>query len=235
MLHLYYLKMDREMASMEREEWLPYVSEERRERIARFHSAKDAQRSLFGELLARYALCENTGRENSELKFIQNQYGKPKLEREQDEREIYFNLSHSGQWVVCAVDYTPVGIDVEEIKPISLEIARRFFAKDEYEALLREPEISRQQYFYALWTMKESFIKADGRGLSLSLDQFSIDVAQGRVQYQQKWQNSRLWHSQLDEEHMLAVCASPGIHKTMQHFTLSEFVRIIADKLDVLE
>ncbi|MFF2093985.1 4'-phosphopantetheinyl transferase family protein [Paenibacillus sp. NPDC058174] len=234
MLHLYYLKMDREMASMEREEWLPYVSEERRERVARFHYAKDAQRSLFGELLARYALCESTGRGNSELKFIQNPFGKPMLAREQDEREIYFNLSHSGQWVVCAVDYTPVGIDVEEMKPISLDIARRFFSKDEYEALLREPEISRQQYFYALWTMKESFIKADGRGLSLPLDQFTIDVAQGRVQYQQKWQDSRLWHSQLDEEHMLAVCASPGIHNITQHFTLSDFVRMVPDKLDLI-
>ncbi|WP_162160552.1 4'-phosphopantetheinyl transferase family protein [Paenibacillus gorillae] len=222
------------MASIEREEWLPYVSEGRRERVARFHFAKDAQRSLFGELLARYALCENTGRGNSELKFIQNRFGKPMLERERDEREIYFNLSHSGQWVVCAVDYTPVGIDVEEMKPISFEIAKRFFSKDEYEALLREPEISRQQYFYALWTMKESFIKADGRGLSLPLDQFTIDVAQGRVQYQQEWQNSRLWYSQLDEEHMLAVCASPGIHKIAQHFTLSDFVRMVTDKLDLI-
>ncbi len=216
---------------MEWEKWLSYVSEERRERVARFQFVKDAQRSLFGELLARYALCENTGRKNNELKFIRNRFGKPMLEWKDNESEIHFNISHSGRWVVCAVDYTPVGIDVELMKPVSLEVARRFFSKDEYEALLREPEIRQQEYFFALWTMKESFIKADGRGLSLSLDQFTVDVTQGRVHYQQKWLNSQIWHSQLDAEHMLAVCAFLGTQKVTQYFTSSDFLIMVSDKL----
>lgn len=235
MLHLYYLRMDIELASMEWIEWLPYVSKERRERVARFHILKDAQRSLFGELLTRYALCDNTGRENNELKFIQNRFGKPMLKREEDKSEIHFNLSHSGRWIVCAVDYTPIGIDVEEMKPMSLQIARSFFSKDEYEALLREPEISRQEYFFALWTMKESFIKADGRGLSLSLDQFTIDVSRGRVYYQQKWLNRQIWHSQLDEEHMLAVCAFSKSQMLTRYLTLSEFITMVANRLNSIE
>lgn len=40
---------------------------------------------------------------------------------------FHFNLSHSGDWVVCAIDDAPVGIDIEEIKPIDLAIAKRFF------------------------------------------------------------------------------------------------------------
>ncbi|MHB8170251.1 MAG: 4'-phosphopantetheinyl transferase family protein [Thermincolia bacterium] len=47
-----------------------------------------------------------------------------------------FNISHSGDLVVCAVDYQPVGIDVELIDKPHLEVAERFFTRDEYRDLI---------------------------------------------------------------------------------------------------
>jgi phosphopantetheine--protein transferase-like protein len=63
---------------------------------------------------------------------------------------------------------------VEEIKPIDLKIARRFFTKREHAHLLEWPEALRTERFFELWTMKESYIKLKGAGLSLPLSSFDV-------------------------------------------------------------
>jgi 4'-phosphopantetheinyl transferase len=63
---------------------------------------------------------------------------------------------------------------VEQIKPIDFAIAKRFFSSTEYDDLMEKEEHERLNYFYDLWTLKESYIKARGKGLSIPLDSFSI-------------------------------------------------------------
>ncbi len=106
-----------------------------------------------------------------EIEITRNRYGKPYLK---NEGNIHFNVSHSGSWAVGAVDSFPVGIDVERIRPVNLEIAERFFAWQEYEELLKKDYPERLDYFFELWTLKESYIKAVGRGLSVPLGSFSV-------------------------------------------------------------
>jgi phosphopantetheinyl transferase len=88
----------------------------------------------------------------------------------------HFNISHSGGHVVCAVCDEPVGIDVEVVKPIDMNIANRFFSEDERERIFSGPEDERGRLglFYDVWTRKESFIKMTGEGLSRPLKAFSV-------------------------------------------------------------
>lgn len=83
---------------------------------------------------------------------------------------VQFNLSHSGPWGVCALSDFPVGVDVEMIRPLRRDVAKRFFTAVEQEHLSRCPA----EEFFRLWTRKESFVKAVGRGFSLGLDRFSV-------------------------------------------------------------
>lgn len=83
---------------------------------------------------------------------------------------VHFNLSHSGPWGACALSGFPVGVDVELIRPLRRNVAGRFFTKTEQLYLARRPE----EEFFRLWTRKESFAKAVGRGLQLQLDTFSV-------------------------------------------------------------
>nr|WP_084787523.1 hypothetical protein [Anaerobacillus alkalidiazotrophicus] len=46
-------------------------------------------------------------------------------------QSFHFNVSHSGNWVVCATDNQPIGIDIEEIKPIDFQIVYSFFSETE--------------------------------------------------------------------------------------------------------
>ncbi len=127
MLDTYFLKINRNIEKDDFNKLLNCVSKEKKERILRFHRFEDAQRSLLGDVLARYAICKRLGTKNKDLLFGSNDYGKPVLAAPS---EIHFNISHSENWVVCAVNDNPVGIDVETIKPIDLKIAERFYSRD---------------------------------------------------------------------------------------------------------
>ncbi len=144
------------------------VSEARREKAERLRFEKDKRLSVGAELLLRYAL-RPVGVE--ELSFAYGEYEKPCLQG----RSIHFNLSHSGEWVLCAVGGCELGCDIEQLAPVNLKIAKRFFAPDEYEDIAAAPTPEEQrERFFRYWTLKESFMKATGLGLRLPMNEFSI-------------------------------------------------------------
>lgn len=149
------------------------VSAERRDASLRFQRQQDAQRSLVGELLLLHILRERYQLDADTLDMGKNSYGKPFLIQHP---HIHFNLSHAGDWIICADDSAPVGVDIEKVRPIDFAIAERFFTSSEYKLLLDAPEQKRLQLFYTLWTLKESYIKFVGKGLSIPLDSFAVQL-----------------------------------------------------------
>lgn len=142
----------------------------RRAKVDGYRFPKDQRLSLAAGALLHHALAEAGV---IDPVFTRGPQGKPALAGRED---VHFNLSHAGQRVLCAVSDRPVGCDVEQIVPIELEVARRFFAPEEYARLLAEPTPEgRQVLFYRLWTLKESFMKATGLGMALPLDAFAVD------------------------------------------------------------
>ncbi|MDM5296921.1 4'-phosphopantetheinyl transferase superfamily protein [Bacillus pumilus] len=156
------------------EQLKPFVSLEKRAAAERFRFLIDARRTLLGEVLIRQLIHEMYGVPIDQIVFETEGNGKPVV---QQIPSFHFNLSHSGDWVVCAVDDAPVGIDIEEIKPIDLAIAKRFFSADEYQDLLSQPAQRQEAYFFHLWSMKESFIKLTGKGLSYGLSSFTARLS----------------------------------------------------------
>ncbi len=82
--------------------------------------------------------------------------------------DCHFNLSHSGDWAVCALSDAPVGIDLQEARASS-PAARRFTAREQ-DWLKGQPEGG----FTALWVKKEAYLKCIGAGLTRPLDSFSV-------------------------------------------------------------
>jgi len=151
---------------------LSSVSLNKQERIKRFKRKEDIYRTLIADILIRSIISVKYGIPNQDINFTYNSYGKPFLLRDNN---FSFNVSHSGRWVVAIIgEQQLVGIDVEEIRPIEIDIAKRFFATEEYIALKEKEEREYLSYFYDLWTLKESYIKALGRGMSIPLDSFVI-------------------------------------------------------------
>jgi len=92
---------------------------------------------------------------------------------------LHFNVSHSGGALALAVSRSqPLGIDLEhQRRPRRVvELAQRFFAPHEAEALERLPDAERQLAFLRLWTCKEALLKAEGSGLAGGLHRAVFDL-----------------------------------------------------------
>lgn len=152
------------------ENLLSCVREVRREQIGRMRRKEDRWRALGAELLLMHALYEHGIRDFS---VSRGTYGKPYLS---NTCGLFFNLSHSGDYAMCALSDCEIGCDVERIDPrIDLAIAERFFDPSESEWIfLGESREEQADRFFRLWTLKESLMKATGEGFSRSPRSFSF-------------------------------------------------------------
>ena len=140
-----------------------------RERAARFRRRVDGENTVLGELLLREMLLRLTGL--SSVSLGRDSFGKPFW---REEPAIQVNISHSGDFVACAVAPAPVGIDVQVSNLVSPALIRRFFAPEEARYVMDGEEDGQALRFCRIWTMKESYIKRDGRGLRIPLNSFDV-------------------------------------------------------------
>lgn len=185
------------------------ISQNKKERIMRFKRREDAYRALVADILIRTMACRFLGIRNTEIKFKESEYGKPYLLNYND---YHFNISHSGDWVVCAIDSRPIGIDVEQIREVDFGIARHFFSKMEYLELSKKTGNNKVAFFYDLWTLKESYIKATGDGFSKEPDSFTIAFGrQGAFIENPKekttFQKYYFKQYNIDKNYKMAVCS----------------------------
>lgn len=89
-------------------------------------------------------------------------------------KEVYFNISHSGNYAALAFGEMPLGMDMECVRRANLKVAKRFFAKEEYMYLTGKDGAEQADCFYKIWTGKEALVKAAGGGLSIPLASFSV-------------------------------------------------------------
>lgn len=145
------------------EQALAYVPQKMAEEIRRFRRWQDRTNALAGRLLLR-KMFKGRGLPDNSLDHLErNKYGRPFLSGMPD-----FNLSHCDGLVVCAVaSEGQLGIDVENVRSVSFDDFRSQFSDKEWGAIHRDSEPDR--HFFRLWTLKESLVKADGRGLGLDL------------------------------------------------------------------
>ena len=125
----------------------------------------------------RNVLARYIGVEPSELDFVVNEHGKPRLAGELF--DLDFNLSHSGDWLACAVTAgTPVGVDLEFCNPdrVSLKVARRFFREEEATVLASCSGAQQTDRFYDFWTLKEAAVKARGEALAPGLASHGFEL-----------------------------------------------------------
>jgi 4'-phosphopantetheinyl transferase len=131
-------------------------------------------RALIRSLLSHY----QTDIQPQDWRFEQNQWGKPSLVAEQNPENWVFNLSHTEGLIVCAFTKGhALGVDVENVTREggeTIKIANRYFSPSEHQQLIALPEEKQNDRFFDLWTLKESYIKACGKGLAIPLDEFSF-------------------------------------------------------------
>ena len=160
------------------------LSPDEQERAAKFRFSRDRRRYVIAhaalrDILSRYLLSEPQG-----LQFSSGENGKPRLAPPFHNSAIEFNLSHSQEQALLAVNREhEIGVDLEYVNADFnvFDVAQRFFTDAEVAALRRLPVALQFRGFYKCWTSKEAFLKAKGTGLSGKLDEVRISLLDEEV------------------------------------------------------
>ena len=144
------------------------LSDNRRAKLASQRDPQKRRQGIGAELLLRLALSDASPDFPWPPEITVGAYGKPTWNVD----GLYFSLSHSGRLAACAVADRPVGLDVQERCTYREALARRFFAPEEQRAFAGTDD--RDALFGTVWSLKESWIKAEGTGLSTPLASFSV-------------------------------------------------------------
>ncbi|MBW4672576.1 MAG: 4'-phosphopantetheinyl transferase superfamily protein [Desmonostoc geniculatum HA4340-LM1] len=161
-------------------------------RAERFYFQQHRERFIAGRGILRSILGRYLNIKPSEVKFNYQQRGKPVLAETFADSGLEFNLSHSQELGLCAVNcQREIGVDLEYIRPVSdLEaLAKRFFLTREYEMLRSLPSNQQQEVFFRYWTCKEAYLKATGDGISQleEVEVFLTPTEPAKLQMSENW------------------------------------------------
>ncbi|GIN72147.1 4'-phosphopantetheinyl transferase [Bacillus sp. J14TS2] len=208
MVEVYICKLPEKTSQEELKVLLAQASYDRQKRIRQFFHLEDAYRTIIGDLLLDNVLKERTGARLKDITVEKNAYGKPFLP---NYPHIQYNISHSGNYVVCAVHNQHVGIDVEKVQVFDLCMAKQLFTAFEYRDILNSK--NRILACYEIWTLKESYVKALGKGLAIPLHSFRVRKSDNNeievvdMDKNEKVLDYMYKQYTLDTDYKLAVCA----------------------------
>lgn len=195
-------------------------------KIDSFRFSDDKQRSLIGDLIVQIFYAKELNLKPFEIEFDHNEHGKPYLK---DYPKAHFNISHSGNYVVVAFSDCAVGIDIEKNKGNRLKVAKRFFTKEEIDDLYAFSEVEKQiDYFYQLWTLKESYVKAIGKGISMSLSSFSLKKFYNdyRLRYSSEDMGFQFVTYNVHPDYACHLCTKFILKPKMEEIKISDFNQI---------
>jgi len=149
----------------------------------KYHFEKDQLSFVIRRGILRSLLGNYLGKDPSEISYRKGSYGKLYLDNQMNHNKVNFNISISKSIALFGFTVNrEIGIDIE-YNNSALElasVANNYFSKQEKEELAKLPRKEFIKGFYNCWTRKEAYLKAIGKGLLLSLDQFNVSLSPNR-------------------------------------------------------
>ena len=158
-IHLFkYFNTD-QYTSKTLEQIIPYLPSERKNRLVRYNKESDRKNCAIGYLLLTSGLNRIFKIQSPRLSYSDK--GKPFLT---DYPDIHFNISHCPKGCICGISSSTIGVDIQDIRPFSPEVANRCCSENELELLKKSKKPADE--FTKIWTMKESYLKMTGEGIT---------------------------------------------------------------------
>ena len=143
----------------------------------RFIAAHGQLREILGRLLRA---------DPSRLAFLAGKYGKPRLAGQAGRPNWQFNLAHSDALMICIVsDQSPVGVDVERIRPVreARHLMAHFFSESENAVWRAQPLAQQTEAFFERWTRREALLKAVGGSLAQAPSRTGFDAIEDGARF----------------------------------------------------
>ena len=199
---------------LERADLLSNFSEKRREKILRCQDP-DKRKEIAGAGILLSHILGQYGTKEAELQYGSN--GKPESDK------ICFNLSHSGEMIICAVSELLVGCDIEKQRTGYERMLRRIFTEKEKTMWEHLSEKERDDLFLRIWTIKESYIKMTGEGLKVPLTSLEVEFGeQIKLKRDGETTSCSCWEDEMPGYRM-AVCVQGNSDDLVRSTTDKEY------------
>ena len=170
MIYIYYSYISENNHKKLMQESLLKLPIDFQKKVKSYRRWQDAQLSLLGRILL-YKGTDNFDKKYREINIKYTEYNKPYFGEERG--EVFFNISHSGKIVVCAVtNLCEIGIDIELKRDIQLDDFQPQMTDGEWMKITGS--FNKMDSFYNYWTQKEAVIKGCGKGLAVPLRSFEV-------------------------------------------------------------
>ena len=159
-----------------------YLSSDEKQRAEKLKVELKKKQFILTRAFLRKILSNCVDKPIEEFIFEYGKQGKPYIKDKINNKAIEFNISHSELHILIAITLeNNIGVDIEKVnKNIDFEgLSKRFFSKKESEYLNSLESDKKLDAFYNIWTRKEAFIKATGKGIAYGLDKFSVSTNKG--------------------------------------------------------
>ena len=160
-----------------------------------------------GLWLLRRALRERYGigcGEGRMPELVEGAHGKPYLK---EYPQIHFNISHCMGLAVLAIGDCTVGIDAECVRPYREPLLKRVLSDAELRQMEEAGESEREELFFRFWTLKESYVKAVGCGITVPLQDISFQIGKnGEIACEKTGWSFRQW--KLAEKYIVSACVA---------------------------
>lgn len=217
-IHLWFVYFDEIYEESLLERYRSLLTAEERLQEKRYYFPKDQRCYLITRAMVRTVLSRYAQVEPDQWTFSKNAYGKPEIAEHHALKNISFNISHTKSLIVLGVTCGggALGVDTENIRTreAPIELVTQYFAPNEAAAIYDVPKESQDQKFYQFWTLKESYVKARGMGLSIPLNEFGFHLGHNREievsinpylnDSASRW---NFWQLRPSADYLVAVCA----------------------------
>jgi len=153
------------------------LSPEEQQRARRFRFDLHRDRFIAARTQLRLLLSHYTREEPNQIQFTYGTNGKPQVVSTDSNSTLEFNLAHSAELALLAVNRSvPVGVDLEELHLLedAPALVARFFSTRENQSFQQLRESQKLSAFFNLWTRKEAWLKATGEGIGYSLNKVEV-------------------------------------------------------------
>lgn len=196
-IHLWRLRFSQ--WRLDREYFTILLSRDESIRAEKFHADEIRNQFVIGRGILRTILGAYLALDPRGVCFGYGRHGKPMLSRVHHADDLQFNLSHSGDWLLCALTRGhAIGVDVEQLRPTldQAGIAACIFSDADRAAFDREPKHLQLKKLFEAWVHKEAYVKALGLGLSQALAAIEIKASEMAPFWTAIGTSSAIWHAQ---------------------------------------
>ena len=169
---------------------------ERGQKVDSYKREKDKLLSLATGYLLNVAL-KNLGVQLNDVKLSETEKGKPYFVSPSN---LFISISHSGDYAFLALSDSEIGIDVQQIKQVQSGLIEKTLTKLERESL------QEKEQFFTFWSVKESYLKLIGTGLSAGLKNVEFNLQNGNISFNQKPQKVKT-HVEEQNNYIFSIVA----------------------------